>query len=321
MAIPGLVTFNWSVHESGYVWGAGTPGTDPEAESWYRLLLPANPVGPVRRYDPLRKHRALFRTFAAINLHFEEDGIVKFANEFGLLGRLPIGYRLVDVPWEEMEIPEGLDNWDIYILWRWAILSMRDLVQLWDLVHSEDHARLKQHIVWEGKDKVTYYNGSDPFDQVIAVITSDRVRSEWLDYFHPGDIVTPAKFYLMNQVNLWMTGLVDPRLEWDKKANRLVTRLVPGSLLGALWLQFHQAISGQTEFRECKICKTWFEVAPKASRKSRIYCDDACRAQALRDRQKRARELHEKGMAIEEIAQEVGSEVQTVNNWISTKKE
>ena len=40
---------------------------------------------------------------------------------------------------------------------------------------------------------------------------------------------------------------------------RTELKLVPGSLLGGLWLQFARAIEGNRVYRECRECGRWFE--------------------------------------------------------------
>src|SRR6266542_2500364 len=109
-----------------------------------------------------------------------------------------------------------------------------------------------------------------------------------------------------------MRGLASPRLYWDEEEGPPVTRIVPSSLLGALWLQFHQAISSRKDYRQCEVCKSWFEISPKVNRASKLYCGDACRSQAYRDRQQRAQQLHDEGWSFKDIASELGSDVGTV---------
>jgi hypothetical protein len=60
--------------------------------------------------------------------------------------------------------------------------------------------------------------------------------------------------------------------------------VVPLSLIGALWLQFAQAVSGQRAFHPCDACGRLIELHPTANRADRRYCGDACRARAYRKR-------------------------------------
>jgi hypothetical protein len=333
MAVNPLFEFRWPVHEAGYEWGGPEPGNyQPEDANWYARLVPVEPNGRVRRYAPLRKHGALFRTFADIEIGLHGEGIARFANEYGLLGRPPAGYRL-GVPGPHVS-DDFLDSWDIYWFWREAIRSMRNLLLLWDLLRG-DRKRLASHIRWErygrrGDTRVVYDPCPElppgvPFgargERAVGVIASREIRPDWLDYFTPEDVATPALTHLLCSVNAWAHGLIDPRLQFDERQERLVSRLVPGSLFGALWLQFHLAIVGQKDYRQCAVCHAWFEIGPKVNRDTKLYCGDACRSQALRNRRKRAQQLHDEGNAPEQIAEELGSDVPTVRKWISNKKE
>src|SRR5262249_54036749 len=159
-------------------------------------------------------------------------------------------------------------------------------------------------------DRVSYDNRPDlaqhkrtvpPQDRILQVIASRDTREDWLAYFTPGDVVTPALFHLMASVNAWLRGLASPRLDWDAKRRRAVTTVVPSSLLGALWLQFHLAITGKKNYRQCAVCGTWFEISPKVNREAKLFCGDGCRSQAYRNRQKRAQQLHEEGKSFSDI--------------------
>ena len=44
--------------------------------------------------------------------------------------------------------------------------------------------------------------------------------------------------------------------------------------------------------RQCLQCGTWFEISPRAARTDRVFCSDACRFKAYRERQSRARRMH-----------------------------
>jgi hypothetical protein len=304
MAATRIFDFSWPVHEAGYKWGECVPGTyDPEEEGWYWPLVPVDPHGCARRYEPLRQHGALFRTFAEVDTNlWASKGIVAFANTYGLLGRPPAGYRLQAS--KELKAPGSLiDDWDLVWVWWKAIREMRDLVQLWDLLRARDHTQLKYYVRWEG-DKVVYDNHPElPPGSLVSrdglrsvwVIASREERQDWFEYFTPGDVITPAYYHLMASINVWLQGLADPRLRWDEKQGRPVSKIVPSSLLGALWLQFHQAVAGQKDYRQCAVCQSWFEISPRVNRASRLYCGDACRSQAYRDRKKVGQQGHEEG--------------------------
>ena len=61
--------------------------------------------------------------------------------------------------------------------------------------------------------------------------------------------------------------------------------MVPEDLEAALWLQFGQAISANSQLQRCAVCPTWFSYGTGTGRrKSAHYCSDRCRKAAHRHR-------------------------------------
>jgi hypothetical protein len=59
----------------------------------------------------------------------------------------------------------------------------------------------------------------------------------------------------------------------------------PINLTAALWVQFAQAITNQTQLKQCAICPSWFAFGTGfGRRKSSHYCSDKCRKAAHRKR-------------------------------------
>ena len=160
-----------------------------------------------------------------------------------------------------------------------------------------------------------------PFLRTRAVIASGLINPEMLGAFVPGDVLAPAHFYVQRAVSFAMEELVDVKLLWDSEDERGRLHLVPTSLLGALWLQFAQAITGNKDYRRCARCNTWFELSPEASRTNKLYCSDACKMKSYRDRQAEARRLHGQGLEPKKIAKKIGSELDTVSGWIEPKQQ
>ena len=98
-------------------------------------------------------------------------------------------------------------------------------------------------------------------------------------------MIEPALSYIQRVVNHRLKGSVSPRLLWNRDRSRLGVYVAPGSLLGALWLQFAQAIEHDNNFRRCVECGTWFELTPRTARSDKVYCTNACRTKAYRKRQ------------------------------------
>jgi len=77
------------------------------------------------------------------------------------------------------------------------------------------------------------------------------------------------------------------RLLWDRSSERLVLRLVPRTLLGALWLQIAQAIDAGTQYVRCATCYRFVVLHPDRAlgrRSNTRYCSSACRQRAWRAR-------------------------------------
>src|SRR5262249_35060082 len=159
---------------------------------------------------------------------------------------------------------------------------------------------------WPDPDPFPGSVGNYGYDEII--FTADNYDPV-LELLTPGDVVLPALFYVQRRINAWIEGAVSPKLLWDEAGGRMGLKLVPGSLLAALWVQFARAIEGNRHYRECKECGRWFEVSPEAARTSRLFCSGPCRSRAYRGRQELAQKLHAKGHTLEEIARELGSDV------------
>jgi hypothetical protein len=107
--------------------------------------------------------------------------------------------------------------------------------------------------------------------------------------------------------------------ERAKRRNLDMIHLIPRHLLGALWLQFALAVGGEKEYRACPSCRGWFELSPETAKKSKMYCKEACRSRAYRDRKCRAQELAAEGKRPAEVAKELGTDVKTVKKWLDEK--
>ena len=81
-------------------------------------------------YRPLRDYSALFRSFALTVP--TKDGIIEFANVYGLLG-LPSSLSIVPAGRKGSSyVSVGEPHAD----WVNEIVKMREIIQLWDLIHE-----------------------------------------------------------------------------------------------------------------------------------------------------------------------------------------
>ena len=121
-------------------------------------------------------------------------------------------------------------------------------------------------------------------------------------------------------INRQLEGHASPRLLWDANRERLGLYIVPGGLIGALWLQFARAVERDSPFRQCAECGIWFELARGTARTDKLYCSTPCRTKAYRKRQAEAVRLHGEGRSLEDIARALESDPDTVWGWIQRKR-
>jgi hypothetical protein len=137
----------------------------------------------------------------------------------------------------------------------------------------------------------------------------------------PGDVIHPARLFLIAAVNGTLGRTTQPMLLWDDKAARARMCTYPRSLLGAAYLQFATAILSGRLSRTCQVCGRAFEITNVSSRDDRVTCSNTCRTRAYRDRQQRSRDLLGKGWSLKRISAELGSDVPTIKKWLSQNKE
>ena len=75
--------------------------------------------------------------------------------------------------------------------------------------------------------------------------------------------------------------------------------IVPVNLMEALWLQFAQAVSANTQLRRCVWCSTWFVFGTGTGRrKSGHYCTERCRKAHYRARKSETVGRSERGATV-----------------------
>jgi hypothetical protein len=333
--------FRWRVPEDGFKWVearvyVNEGGADPrrlrhdsrleEKPQW--VLSDGVAVGTryvVRQYNPLRMFTGLFRTFAAVDP--TREAILTFANTYGDLGIA-----------RPLDVRSPSDHRQLYFVrgetladWVTEIDAMRQAVAIWDMVRARDVPGLSRHIRWDqGNGGPNWVYDSHPelppfhVDPRRAVPAGAGRHTDLIlpvpDLFKPGDVLMPATFLVQNWINTHLMRRVSPRVVYDLDRGAQALRFYPESLLGALWLQFAQAIDGDKEYRACRECGKWFEVSLDAFRTNRVFCSDPCKSRDYRRRKDRARQLRAEGRSAKEIAKELDTELETVKKWVAKRK-
>lgn len=280
-----MAAFSWKVAVQGYVWGDDYSSPDIGDGQFVRrggqrVLRPV--TWEFKTYQPLKEDSGLFRTFASTPL--TEDGIREFADRYGHLG-------------------EGAPEF----WWSW---SKDD-----EAVSDEEREENAQYV-----DVVSVPQSFQEWEA--AILRMRRAVEVW-------DQVRNTKTVNAKSINE-LQEIVDRQLDHVRVVTRFeigpprthqpAMHVVPSTLAGAMWLQLVQAIVANKKFRACETCGRWFELSPATARKSKHYCDDACRSRAYRARKERARQLAAEGRKPKEIARELGSDVKTINNWLRHKE-
>ena len=336
-----MLEFYWDVDQGGYQWEDVALFCPSEKEPKPPYLT-AGPIKSGRRswvrYQPLRRDTGLFRTF--IETEPTNAGIRDFANKFGLLGGDVT--LVLSFPQPTAQSPTAIEPGHGEPLHKWVceILHMRQIVRLWDMAKAHDVQGLSQYIRWnKEKDSILYDSHPDleeeidlpvelekfyPGEEVTTPILHVRhwiaTPGEWsvpLERFRYDDVIQPALYYVQRIVNEQLKGHVSARLLWAPDRTKLDLCFVPGSLRDALWLQFAHAIACKIDYRPCDECHTWFELSPKIARADKRYCSAICRNRAYQHRIARAQQFHADGVAVADIAQQLETDMKTVQRWLA----
>lgn len=201
-------------------------------------------------YDPLSLPN-LFLYFAELNPDDIND-ILMFANKYGTL---VLNKKI------NRSIPQTLKIGEPLEFWQSQITDMKNLVNLWEWHNNRDIEKLNNVISWglpqsEYSNTVWYSFGIEE-PQPIHVDTSA------LKY---GDILFPALHLMAQIINEKLLDneacRVTPMV-FALTSGKLIQRFVPHTLLGAMWFQAYQAVSGEKKFKRCSICQKWEDVTEK----------------------------------------------------------
>ena len=329
-----LFGFEWDRAVQGYEWF--------QIESAKESFLPSEPGdewllktknGGRETYRPLEEFTGLYRTFAA--LRPEKQSVLDFASKSGYLGTTATWHPSEFAP--EVEdgsvdpvVGETLSKWTAHIL------TMRDAVEVWDLVTSDNRRGLldverKRHLftaIPPHRNREMPLTELPQGEQTLADLRHlhDDPRNPYLPGYQPldpeqisiGHILETAKSFLTREVNEHLVEqVVTPRLESDD-GDQVRFYVVPRNLFGAMWLQFAEAIGQQKQYRRCQLCTTQFEIS--RGRSDRQFCTTACKTEFHNSKRRRARDLRANGRHLRDIAKEFDVDVPTVKKWLGEDK-
>jgi hypothetical protein len=313
-----VTQFTWHVAEDGYRW-VETPvhkgvegqaslldaGKEKTAPQWGLTDEPSSVA--YTHYQPLESETGLYRRFIEID-PLDRDSILAFAHQYGMLGlsllaadRTLGGGKLTYVETEET--------------WKREIRQMQHTVSVGDMFRDKNVSGLSQVLHELGPGRWQYKPVHDGQERIENIAPVD-------DLFVPGNIIIPAGFLVQRWINQKLASSSSPQVLYDVAAGRRVIRIMPRSLIGAMWLQLAQTIDGSRYHKPCKECSRWFEVSTESTGKriNREFCSDACKSKNYRRRKAEALELKAQGASIASIAKKLDTDQQTIKSWVSTKK-
>jgi hypothetical protein len=312
--------FVQEVAEHGYKWQTMPylRGIGQRPEGPAPLLIESEPFGDTKRaYTPLTEPN-LFRAFAELNTDTRQP-LLEFANRWGCLGKRVYGLLPPSRPGGEQQSVYGerLDEW------MRAIWDMCAAVEMWDAVSNGNRKTIQKHIKYE------------PAQSYKDKETGNLIRTVGGWWYSPGathiespsreipanDPMLAASIYVQQAINSHIFAATGPLLLRDA-GGRQVFRLVPMSLLGALWLQFARVIAGDVSYNPCEVCGKILTISNELKggrRRDSSLCSVACKQKSHR-RKVKARELRAAGGSITAIAKQFQVPPSTIKRWLTKEK-
>ncbi len=344
-----VFSFLWTVPDSGHQWiqarlinndqdpsAVSNRSTLDEKVQW--ILTDGLTYGqPYRmtRYNPLKTTPGLFRNFAQIQ-PTDRDAILAFANKYGQLG----DKRPLHLGDPKEPISPFTTRGETHDSWMDHIVAMQRGVTIWEALNRRDLATLSSFICWQAEERTPdganvtrvagwHYDSHPelpPFPKKgSAPPAPGRLRQliePVPDLFKTDEVFMPATFLVQRWINEHLKKNAAPRLLYNLDLGSQVVNIVPHNLIGAMWLQFAEAIAGNKHHRPCKECGTWFEISTEEDGRTarRVFCSDACKSRDYRGRKDQAERLKGEGKTLKDIAKELDTDTETVKNWLNNRK-
>lgn len=329
--------FQWSVAESGYRWVRGKPVRAKVGRAWVPLptstvtedvraaLGLGSPEGQGTQLnwyltariprgsevsaqtitEPLKDQPRLFDEFAHASP--TRQGILAFANRHGLLG----GEQQLVRPGhtrssQKVLLGEPLSSWV-------AAISYMSFVC--DFQQRLDRKEVPTHPTMHPFPSLQADGG--PLEQSIQSLDAEDFGSS-VDLPPNPTTLDTTRAAIQMVANDRLSKGVTARLVWHDEWRQYTLRLVPNDLLGAMWLQFTEAIAKNRDYAKCESCGRWMEISTQQSGATarRRFCSDRCRLQSHRKQRRAVLALAEAGISIPEIARRTGKEARQVRTWV-----
>lgn len=141
-------------------------------------------------------------------------------------------------------------------------------------------------VVWQGEHRRAHaglylYQTFDTYDEWLQEIQDmrDAVRILDLVLSFPGDdvLAAPGTADLWTRVDMKLLGAFSGTVWTPQHPKAFVLQFELKNLLGAMWFQFAQQLTGERIMRKCAMCDEWFEIGPYADKATKRTCSPVCR--------------------------------------------
>lgn len=293
-----FVYFEWGIPGSGFEWQTSPNRAKESASEALDLVMKVSGEKRVWTYDLLEKNTGLFRSFAALKT---PQQMLEFANTYGEMG---IRGSCSDVAFREPLLE-----------WERNIREVRIAVKILDAIKSKNQKIANSFLMWnDGFPSVVKVDGDNAQGMVSHGDSFSSLRDEGLlqPKYAVKILIAWLQRLLVDKVNLWSHVVFIQDFDTDESLFRLSIT----TLIGAIWWQVAQSLTGQGEYRECPTCKKPFEVAPGADRKNKDYCSANCRVKAYHKRKADAKAMRKQGISVKQIAESLNTTATQVKKWV-----
>ena len=233
-----------------------------------RVIVALGSGGAGRRASEYRPEEDASLCFEFANTDPTEAGVIHFANQYGCLKGSHGEPReiLKDGSMAFFEYVEG---------WLKEVREMRKTLDLWDAVLKKDKKRLSQNINYSSEG---YFCSKSFFqDEPLTLVGAEST-----------ELIYPA-CHMVFQILVEASNrhTIKTSFACNVLELKISTWHKPSNLISFLWLQASGLISQNKTYQPCAVCKKHFQIKMPTTSKTRIYCSNACRVAAYRQRKTR----------------------------------
>jgi hypothetical protein len=267
-----------------------------------------------REYQPDKLPFRLFKTFVGL-ARGDHESALGFANEYGTLDNgAPAVCRVAGRKVRTLVVHD-LDRWEA------EREVMATAVHVWECCEGGRPKELGKLFRW-----VQHWSGRSEswmFDTHHDDRFAMGIRRQMpVAVARNTDVLEVARAWLRAEASIRIDGRAAFAVIPAQRGGGDVLACSPDCLLSFLWFQFARALTGNRIHHTCRGCGRLFEVSSgKGGRTVRAeFCRPECKFRDYRQRVKRAGELHAAKWSLRQIADELGSNVGTVKEWIARGK-